>query len=139
MAENPQRLVPVAHQSINARRASRTPNGRGGGGVDLTVKGGDHALYGPRLTTFVFCSCAARSWSGLGADVNNECPPLLEATVLGVLGRGQSLKPVVGHELPEEVRSSAMRAGALDAVMQSGRRSSSSASPVVLLVGMRPT
>jgi hypothetical protein len=46
------RLLPVAHQSINARRASRTPNGGG----DLTVKGGDHASSGPRLTTL--CSAA---------------------------------------------------------------------------------
>ena len=40
------------------------------------------------------------------------------AVEAAVLGNGQSLKAVVGPELPEEVRSSAMRAVVLDAVMQ---------------------
>lgn len=81
MAARPQVLPPVAHQSINARRASRTSNGGG----DLTVKDGDHAFYDPRLTnSCVLQLCSVRGWMLMS---NNA---FLSST-LPLLGRGRSL------------------------------------------------
>jgi len=69
--------------------------------------------------------------------MSNNASPVETA----LLGNGQSQKAVVGPELPEEVRSSAMRAGVLDVVVQSGRTSSPSSplSPVLAVVGMLST
>jgi hypothetical protein len=100
MAEKSPRLDPVAHQSLNAQASFSNSNGGG----DLTVKGGDHAFYGPRLTTL--CSAAVQLVGG-GRWMSNNA---FSSSRPQSWERGESLKRVVGHELPEEELFSAMRA-----------------------------